>query len=423
MTAANERTAVEANFRYVQQQTKNLLPENVVLLKKLPKIAEAEKIGRKFLQCVQLGHENGFTYGDGTAFSLNDAVAGTYEEAEVDANPIVLNTKISESAFNRMANKSKFLGEGTLRTLGMYESMARRCEISMLYGQSGIAVTSSSSNVSSTSTDVTFTAASWAPGVWAGAIGAEVHFYNGASLVSSSTDAVFSVYSVNMDTRVVRFTGTATGISALDTSIGSGARDCFFRGSKSNDMLGLNAQIVGGTSFFGIDPTIYNLWQGNTHSAGSAALTMSKVLKAAAKCVARGGLTRGVLELHVSAATYTDLNLDQAALRSYDEGYSAKRAENGSDEIVYHGPGVKIVVVLNNCVKEGEAFLLPMEHIKRVGAKDIGFVSVGKSNGEDEYFRMMEGTAAYQLRMSAEFSILLDMPARACKITSIVNNS
>jgi hypothetical protein len=419
----NTRTTLETNFKYVQKKTENLLPENSVLMDTLGPIQDADKIGRKYLAPVQLAHENGFTYGDGSAFALNDAVAGVYEEAEVDANPIVLNTKISESAANRMANKKENLAEGTLRYLGMQESMVRRCEIAMLYGQAGIATTASSANASATSTVITFTAASWSAGVAAGLIGAQLHFYNGATLVSSAADAVFTVTSVSMENRTWTVTGTATGITALDSGIASGARTAFFLGSKSNDMFGLDKQIVGGAAYFGIDPTVYNLWQGNTHSAGSAALTMAKTLKAAAKCVARGG-AMGELQLHCGALTWTDLNLDQAALRSYDEGYSPKKAENGSQKLVYQGPGVTITVVLNNVCKDGEAFLLPVKYIKRIGAKDVGFVAVGQNGkGEDEYYRMMEGTAAYQLRMSAEFSVLLEMPAKACKITSIVNNS
>lgn len=415
----NTKSSLEANFKYVQADTKVLLPDNTVLLKKLPKIEPAARIGRKFLQPVQLAHENGFTYGDGTVFALNDSIAGVYEEAEVDANPIVLNTKISESAANRLANREKFLGEGALRVMGMWEAFSRRAEISMLYGQSGLGISASCVATSGTVTTVTFAAASWSPGIWSGAIGAQMHWYNGSSLVSSASDAVFTVTSVDLETRAVAFTGTETGSTALVSGIGSGARTVFFLGSKTNDMLGLDKQITGGATYFGIDPTIYNLWQGNTHSAGNAQLTMQKALKAAAKPVARGGLMSD-LDLHVSAATYADLNADNAALRAFDGDYSPKKAENGSESIVYHGPNGKIRVVINNIVKEGEAFLLPMQHIKRVGAKDIGFT---KWDGKDEYFKMLESSAGYQLRMSCEFSILLDMPARACKITGIVNNS
>lgn len=415
----NTLTSINANLKYVQQELKKLVPENAVLLKMLPKIESAQRLGRKWLQSVQLAPEQGVTYGDGTAFTLNDAVAGVYEEIEVDASPVVLSSVVSESAANRMANREVFLsGEGALRTLGMYEAMARRAEISMLYGQAGIGTTSSSANVDSTTTDVTFTAASWSDGIWAGALNAQTQFYNGASLISSSTDAIFTVSKVDAENRVVRFTGTATGIAALDTSIGSGARTCFFHGSKSNDMLGLDKQITGGTSYFGIDPVTYSLWQGCTYSAGSASLTMAKVLAAVAKPVAKGGLNTDV-ELHVSAPTYANLQSDEAALRAYDGSYSSKRAERGSEEICYHGPNGKIKVVLNNIVKHGEAFILPSKHIRRVGAKDIDWCAF---DGKEEYVKFMETKAAYQLRMSFEFAVVLDAPARACKITGIVNS-
>lgn len=414
----NTLTSLNANFKYVQSKLKVLIPENSVLLKSLPEIESAQTLGRKYLQVVQVAPEQGFTYGDGTAFALNSQVAGVYQEAQVDSNPLVLNTVVSESAANRLANKEQFLGEGVLRTLGMYEATARRAEISMLYGQSGIATTASSANASSTSTVITMTTASWSHGIWSGSTNAVINFYNGASLVSSGADADFSVTAVDADNLKITVTGTSTGISALDTSIGSGARTAYFKGSKTNDMLGLNAQIVGGASFFSIDPTVYSLWQGCTYDAGSASLTMAKVLKAAAKPVARGGLNSD-LELHLSAATYADLNSDQSALRVYDESYTSKKAENGAEGITYHGPNGAITVVLNNVVKQGEAFLLPMKHIRRIGAKDIAFVSW--DGNKDSYFKMLESTGGFQLRMSHEFCVFLEMPARACKITGIVN--
>ncbi len=418
-TNSNTLTTLNAEFKYVQDRSQSLLPENSVLMKLVPAITEATKIGRKYLVPAQLSHENGITFGDGTVFALNDASAAVYEEIELDAYPIILQTVISESVANRMANNSKtFITEATLRAQVMYDSLARYLEIAMLYGQSagGLAESASTASVDSTHEAVVMTAASWSPGIWAGSVGAKVSAYNSGTIISSGDDAIFTVQKVDVANRKVTFTGTSTGITALH-AVASGLK-FFWKGAYGVEMLGLDAQIVGGTAFFGIDPTVYSLWQGQTHACGSASLSMAKVLAGAAKAVGAGGLNTDAV-LMVSAATYANLNSDQAALRMYDGSYDPKDAENGSKGITYVGPNGNITVMVNNIVKEGEAFLIPTKYVKRVGAKDLSFERPGK---KDEFFQEIPGFAGYSLRAGAEFAVLLERPAMACKFTGIVNS-
>jgi len=414
-------TTINQHFKYIQDKAQSLLPENAILMKLIPEISEATKEGRKYLVPVQLSHENGVTFGDGTVFALNDAASAIYEEIEVDASPIILLTQISESVANRMANsKQTFITEASLRAQVMYDSLARVLEISMLYGQCASGVGTFTLGTWATYTTygtVVLTAASWAPGIWAGAVGAYLNVYYGSTLVSSSTNADFLVTNVAMSTRTITISGSTTGIAAIETNK---AQALYFvlKGSYTNAMLGLDAQIVGGTTFFGIDPTVYPLWQGQTYACGSASLTMSKVLAGAGLCVSAGGLNSDAV-LMVSAATYANLNADQAALRMYDSSYSAKENDNGSEGLVYMGPNGRIKVTINNIVKEGEAFLLPTRYLKRVGAKELSFERPGQ---KDQFFQEIPGYAGYSLRAGAEFAVLLERPAQACKFTAIVNS-
>jgi hypothetical protein len=187
---------------------------------------------------------------------------------------------------------------------------------------------------------------------------------------------------------------------------------------NGNDMLGLDAQIVGGASFFGIDPTTYPLWQGQVYPCGSASLTMAKVLAGIGLGVANGGLNSEAV-LMVSAATYQNLNADQSALRQYDGSYSGKEAENGVEDIVYRGPNGKVTVMVNNVTKQGEAHAIPKKYVKRVGVHDISFKRPGK---DDEFFQEIPGFAGYSLRASGDFCVLLEKPAQAVKFTGIVNS-
>ncbi len=416
-------------FKYVQDSAESLLPDNSVLLKLIPKLTPPNSIGRNnFLIPVQLTHENGVTYSDGGVNTLIDASAAVYSEISVPAAPVILQTVISDSVANRMANESKtFINEASLRAEVMYNSLARRYEISMLYGKSatGLGTCTTASAASGTTGTAVVTTGQWAPGIWAGAVGATITFYTAAgALVSTGADSVFTITGVTNSTTTLAVSGTSTGITALSTAFGTTGVIITFNGSTStspvlgNDMFGLDAQIVGGASYFGIDPTVYPLWQGQTYGCGSASLTMGKVLAGAGQAVAVGGLDSEAV-LSISAATYANLNADQSALRQYDGSYSEKEADNGSEDISYRGPNGKITLAVNNIEKQGEAHLFPKKHVKRVGVKEMSFLKPGT---QDQFFQELPTQTGYQIRCSGEFSIVLMKPAQACKFTSIVNS-
>lgn len=310
----------------------------------------------------------------------------------------------------------------------MYNSLARFYEISMLYGLSSTGIGTciqTTSTASSTTFTAYITVAQWSPGIWSGAVGMQLNFFDGSNaLVSSGADSVFTATKVDATNLIVSGTGTSTGITALSTAFGAGTVTVSINGANTtspilgNIMLGLDAQIVGGASFFGIDPTVYPLWQGQTQTVSSASLTMGKVLSGAGLCVANGGLNSEAV-LMVSAKTYQNLNSDQAALRQYDSSYSGSDAENGSEEITYRGPSGKLAIMVNNIVKQGEAHLIPKKHVKRVGVHEISFRRPGKG---DEFFQEIPGFAGYSLRAAGDFAVLLEKPAQACKFTSIVNS-
>lgn len=425
MAGENTLTSLNTQFKYIQDKSQTLLPENSCLMKLIPEITEATKEGRKYLVPVQLSHENGVTYGDGSVFALNSASAAAYDEIEVDAAPIILLTQISESVANRMANsKQTFLTEATLRARVMYDSLARYLEISMLYGKSTTGWGTASSTSASTATQtVVITQAQWSAGIWGGAVGAVLEaFQDNSGTITQITDTTnvnCTVTKVVAATRTITMTCQSAQLAAnIDTAKAS--YTVFFapKGSNTNDMVGLERQIVGGATYFGIDPTTYPLWQGQTYACGSASLTMAKVLSGAALAVSVGGLNTDAVLL-VSAATYQNLNSDQAALRMYDSSYSSKEADTGAEGICYAGPNGKITVMVNNIVKEGEAYLLPPKYLSRVGAKELSFQRPGKT---DEFFQEIPGYAGYSLRAGAEFAVLLSRPAMACKFTAIVNS-
>ena len=415
MASTNTKASLDTMFKYkVAKNVNNLVPSHSIVQKMIPKLSEAERTGRKFLCPVALTLENGVTYGDGTAFTYADDVAAVYDEIELDSNPIVLKSRVSLAAANRMANKeSSFITHMSLRSGNMKESLMKRYEIECLYGKTGLGIIESTT-ASGDNEVVVFTPATWAPGIWGGMEGCKLEARDPTNLLAGTaskqnSNADYVLVSVDTDARSITISGHATDradLAALDI--------IFFSGAYANSFHGIDFQLRNTGTLFGISASTYNLWKANSYAV-SGQLTMSKVLKGVAKAVGKGGLAEDTVLL-VSALTYEGLNSDMSALREFDSSYSSAKGENGVQSIVYNSQAGKIKIVAHPFVKEGEAFLVPEKGIKRVGAAEVQF-----GFGDGEYFEKLEGSAGYQLLAQGDWCILIEKPARCVKFTGITN--
>lgn len=408
MSSTNTKTSLDTMFKYkVADEVNQLVPTTVIVQRMIPKLSEATKTGRAFLWPVALTLENGVTYGDQTAFSYEDDVAGVYDEIDLDSNPCVLKSRVALGAANRMANEElTFITHMSLRAGNMKESLMKRAEISCLYGKKGLGKVDSQSGSGTTRTYI-FTDATWAPGIWGGLEGSLLEARDGASKVNTNADVVLST--VDYDAKSITVTGNATDLDAILAT-----HDIFFKGSYTNDFNGIDAQLTNSGTLFGIDAATYQLWAANSYAV-TGALTMAKVLKGVAKAVGKGGLAEDTVLL-VSSLTYEGLNSDLAALRMLDGSFSKQKFENGVVAIVYHCQAGAIKVIAHPMVKEGEAFLVPEKGMKRVGATEISF-----GFGGDDYFEKLEGSAGYQLICQYDWCLLIEKPARCVKYTGITN--
>jgi hypothetical protein len=411
---ANTKSSLETAFKYVQKNTLNDLKPNSAILQDLAgPLKGADQLGRKFLWPVCLSYELGITFGDGTAFSYNDDVAGVYEEIEIDPNPVVLKSRISIEAADRMAKSDKaVINHVALRSGQMKMSLVKVAEVDSLYGRSavGIGVAASTSNIGATIEDITFTAATWAPGIWAGMEGAKLEARAAGVLVNTNADLVIS--QVNFDTKTVRVTGNNTDIAAL------GANDVyFFKGAYANGQYGLHYQLDESGTVFGINNSTYGLWKGNEYAVGGA-LTLAKVLKGAARAVGKGGLDEDCVLL-TSPTTWEGLNSDMAALRSQDSSYKPSKSEIGSKAITYNAQFGAIDIVAHPYCMEGFSYLMPKTALRKVGATDITFGVPGK---DGEVFEVLEAVAAYQMTGRYSYQMLIPQPAKCVLFTGIVNS-
>lgn len=399
----------------------NLIPDIAKIVKMVSFVSRDKEEGNKYHQPVIVSHEHGVTYAapQAGAFALNDAISMNMQDAQVEGSQLLLRSALSYDAAAKASNSKKaFMKATELLVENMLESITKRLEICILYGGSGIGVGDSSVNTNATTTVVQLTTASWASGIWSGSEKAQIQFYNipADTLVSSGADSIFVVSAVDTENRKITVTGTATGITALDAALGSNDCNIYFYGSKGNEMTGLNGILTNTGTLFNISAVNWNLWKANTYGVGSAQLTMGKVLAGVSKAVDRG--LNEKVDMFLNPKSWANLNSDLAALRRYDGSYSRRKLDNGTEAISYYGQNGEIELISHNCVKEGEAFVLPMKRVKRLGAQDVSFKTPGRG---DDIFTQLANSAGYELRVYTDQAVFLETPARAVKFTGIVN--
>lgn len=407
---------------YGENGPTNIIPDSGMLMRRW-KLNDAEKQGDKFVQNVVVAHSHGFTYNStsNTAFDLNDHIAMTTAEANVSAAEIVLRDAISYRAAARTVggNKRAFRSAVDLVVDNMLESHTKRLECSLLYGGRSIGAGDTSTNISATSTLVLLTEASFAEGIWCGAENAKIQFYAtavGTTLVSSAADSIFTITKVDLDARTLTVTGTATGITALDSALGSADRYIYWYGAAGQEASGLEAIMRNTTTLFNIDAATYGLWKSNVYSAGSSSLSFSKVLKGTSRAVARG--LNGKATLAINPLTWANLSSDLAALRKYDGSYSRKKLENGSEAICYYAQNGEIEVMGYNMIKRGIGMQYPDKKVKRLGSTEITFNTPGMGG---KMFDQLASKAGFELRNYSDQAVFSDTPAQLLLYDLIVN--
>ena len=408
--SANQLSTLNGFFKEAYaDKLGELIPDGVKLLNKIKFMSKDKQPGNLYHQPVILGMEHGVTFAssDDDAFNLNAPVAGVIKDAQVKGNPVVMRSLLGYVSASRAAlgGQKAFMDATKFLVANMLRSMAKKLEIEMLYGQVGYATVSSVSGAA-----ITITTAEWAPGIWAGAEGMPIEIRNAAG---SSTRGDFQVQSVNMDTRVVTLTSSAAAAGVIATDV------IWHKGAYGNEFPGIHKILtISSGSLFNIDVGTYNLFKGNSFSAGSAALSFTKLNLAAARAVEKG--LDGKLLALCNPRAWANMLTDQAALRRYDSSYSSAKAETGSKSILFHSQNGEIEIEPSIYVKEGYCYLLSMDDWFRVGSTDMTFKRPGQG---EEFFRDLENSAAYELRLYSDQAVFCMAPGRNSIVIDIVNST
>lgn len=404
--------------RYNTKGIQDAIPESRVILKNV-EFDKATLVGNAFHTPVILSDEAGFTYAANNAgnYALNGPISLNVPDAQVRPAQITLVSQIAYDALSQsLGSGAAFLSATKLITKRMIDSMSKRVELAALYGGSGLGVTSSSSNVSATSTTLTFTQVSWSDGIWAGTVNNQVQFYtvSGDTLVSSGADSIFTISSVSPSARTITVTGTATGITALDAAAVA-ALNIYFNSAHGNEMTGINTILTNTGTLFNISAATYDLWKSNVIDNGAGKLTFLALQNAVAVAVGRGLDT--TVDVLVNPKVWANLVTSQSGARRFDSSYKKTLMENGAEKLTFYSQNGTMNITPSLYVKEGDAFILPFDTYQRIGSMDIEFMP--QVMGSDEFFQYVPGFNAYELRLWTNQQIFCTLPARSVKIFNI----
>lgn len=415
MAQSNSTTTLSGLFKEVQMgEVADLIPAQFKVQNMLKTVTRQAELGNLYHRPAVLAMEHGVTYaasGAG-AFTIDAAVAGVLQDAQIGGSQILLRTQVDyESAAKGAKSRNAFKDTFGLLFENMSKSVRKRLEIDLINGGSstGIGVVSSVST-----NDITLTAADFAPGIWSGMEGAKIEAFTSA--LTTQRTGTMVITAVNLDTRVISVDAAAASLAATDVLFFKTARTT----SVHKSMTGIHGVLTNTGTYANISAATYSLWKSTSYSASSAALTQTKVNAAIAQACAKGFEGEGILLC--SNKTFGNLLTDQSALvRHVDRSKNKVSYENGSNEIKFFSQnGSDISIVPSIYCKEGFAYGLSKDTWEIGGAQPKpSFETPGQG---DQMFLQIADTAGVEMRAYLNAYLFCEAPGKNFVITGIVNS-
>lgn len=421
--SANGATALNGLFKEIYNELKDLVPANTKMADMIPFATGDKELGAAYNEPVVLGLEGGITYGgsDGEAFALRTPSSFTLKNARVKSVEMVLRSAISTAVASRSQNSSGAFQRGIkLLTGNMMKSMYHRLEVSLLYGQKGIAVVESAT-FDGVNTVIKIEDQEWAAGIWVGTTKHKVDVFTADVLGVVEVEKTIVAYDIDEKT-VTLATDVSASVLPGHKIFFSGAAEA---GATHKDMLGLQAIAERRGTLFEIPNIAEPLFQGNIVDVGTqplaAKLSFAKVEEAVARAVEKG-LGEEEMTCMVNVNSWNDLLTEQTAKRRYDGQYSASssKVKEGARSIEFEGQAGSIKIVPSTYVKEGYAFAFCEKDLIRIGSSDITFDPKGY---EGEFFRLLDNHSGYEIRAYSDQALFSSRPSCITVLRYIKNDT
>ena len=416
MAVSHSTSTLEGIFKRVyDNKVRFIYPNGVRIIKDVPFRGGDKRPGESFNAAITLVFENGFTYlAPGAAIQvLQPAAVGETKRAAVDGFQMILRSQVDYETIAKASTSGPraFVQSTKHIVTNMANSFRKRQEIETVYGQADLGVVQSTPAADT----IKITAASWAPGIWAGAEGAVVDILD--TTLASVDDAAIVVLAVDFELREIQFTGALAGaVGAGDRVFWVGA---VAAGAVHSSAIGIHEILAQSTgTLFNIDVALFTLWRANGVDAGGSALDMDHIQEAVARIVEKGG-GEGRLCLYVSTATWVDLIGDLAALRRFQRGDGNARYEAGAEAITFWTQSGPVEIKPTIFIKGGFAYLLDLGAWSRIGAQDFAF----GDPAERQVFHRLEEKNGYDARAYANQSVFCDAVGHNTLISNIVNSN
>lgn len=382
-------------------------------------------MGDRFEVPVVLQMEHGVTYADPStdgAYVLTASVAGATKPSYVSPFEVCLRSAISYSAaFQAQANGEAAFGSSTgLMVESMVETLRKRQEISLLgYGRDSVGRVS---GTPTTAGVVTFSAATWAPGIWMGMEGAYVEVFDGISgtdtlrLNTGGVTGERYISAIDFVNRTITL-NDVTNIAPNDY--------VFFKTQRTatawKDIVGLKQIATASGTLFGINSANYSGWQPTTIDCGSTDLSVDTIQKGAARLTIKGA--DGKLLCWISPRTWANVCNDLAALVHYNDNAGGKY-ELGADKITVRSPYGPIDIEPHAMLKEGEGLIFQPKRLKRFGATDVTFKRPSAPGVKlpESFFTELANNAGYEIRAYYNHCLYCPKPGSVAYLSAIVNS-
>lgn len=389
MATTNTKATLDSRLKQVYPNgISELVPAKAELMRRL-KFRDECAPGKEAVFDVQLSHEGGFSFGVGDV-TLNAAVAQSSASAKVEGKGIYLRSRVaydlitaakdSKKAFARF-NDSKFIP--------MVESFKKMEEILALDGGRGLGVVQGV-----VGQVIELTEASWNPYRWLGSEGRILEAFT-ALTSGSQHNGNIEIVSIDVSTRKITVSGVVSSVVQNDI--------LFMKGQRGNEPRGLMGIAKETSTYYNINPATYALWKANHYDVGTSALTLSKILEAAATSANKGCDEK--LTCLVPVEAFQGLVADESTLREYDASYG-KEAKNGFTKLTFVGATGEIEIVPYMPIRQGEFVMFPERLTSLIGSQSAT-TSIAK---DGDIIFDVEASTSKEMRMMANWTVFCEKP-------------